>query len=64
VTLVIGGATSDVGEKPVDLAERAAALATEGRSTAEIASLLAKESGLPRRQVYRLLLDTRNCAKM
>ena len=65
VTLVIGGATTaDAAEQPVDLAERAAALATEGHSTSEIASLLSQESGLPRRQLYRLLLDARNCAKM
>jgi 16S rRNA (cytidine1402-2'-O)-methyltransferase len=65
ITVVIGGAdTSNVGEAPHDLAERAVALASKGHSTTEIAAMLAHETGLPRRQVYRLLLDARNCAKM
>lgn len=57
ITLLIGGATEE-RTRPYDVQARVAELRLEGRSNAEMAGLIARESGLPRREVYRLLLGS------
>jgi 16S rRNA (cytidine1402-2'-O)-methyltransferase len=56
VTIVVGGATlareAPRAGAPVDVDERIAALAAEGRGAREIAALLVRETGLPRRVLY------------
>lgn len=62
ITLVIGGATST--SVAVDLERRVAEISQAGLSTRDAVSTLAAETGLPRRQIYQLLLDARKYAKM
>jgi 16S rRNA (cytidine1402-2'-O)-methyltransferase len=64
ITLVIAGASEEASGAAVDLEARIAALRGEGLAAGEIASRLARETGAPRRQVYRLLLEGPGCAKM
>jgi 16S rRNA (cytidine1402-2'-O)-methyltransferase len=64
ITLVIAGASEEASDAAVDLEARIAALRGEGLAAGEIASRLARETGAPRRQVYRLLLEGPGCAKM
>ncbi len=64
ITLVVGGWTA---EKPASLdavEARVASLVAEGRPPGEIASAVARETGRSRREIYRLLLGARKCAKM
>jgi 16S rRNA (cytidine1402-2'-O)-methyltransferase len=62
VTLVLEGGVPAATE--VDLDSRVAALAAVGGSLVEAAAKLAGETGLRRREAYRLLLGVRNCAKI
>jgi 16S rRNA (cytidine1402-2'-O)-methyltransferase len=62
ITLAIEGGAAPTRE--LDVATRAATLAAEGNSLAETAAKLAVETGLRRREAYRLLLGLRNCVKM
>lgn len=62
VTLVIAGAKPAPLE--VNVAERAQELVGAGMSTRDVATILSQETGLPRRQIYQLLIDARKCAKM
>lgn len=57
ITLLIGGASGD-RPRAYDVEARIAELRAEGRSNAEVAGLIARESQLPRREVYRLLLGS------
>jgi 16S rRNA (cytidine1402-2'-O)-methyltransferase len=63
ITLVVEGVT-DLSLAPADLNTRAAALAAEGGSLAEAAARLAAETGIRRREAYRLLLGLRDCANI
>ncbi len=60
VTIVVAGATADGAHEgaraqaPVDLEARIAELAAAGHSTRDIATRLARETGLPRRHLYGL----------
>jgi 16S rRNA (cytidine1402-2'-O)-methyltransferase len=58
ITLLLAGATEDRAPKPYDIAARIDELRREGRSNAEIAGQVARESGRPRREIYRLLLGS------
>lgn len=62
VTLVIGGELT--AETPVDVTDRINELLGEGRSASEVATMVAAEAGVPRRQVYRLLLGLKNYVKI
>jgi 16S rRNA (cytidine1402-2'-O)-methyltransferase len=62
MTLLVGGGTSPVRE--IDANTRAAELIASNQPIADAAGQLARETGLTRRDAYRLLLDARNCAKM
>jgi 16S rRNA (cytidine1402-2'-O)-methyltransferase len=62
MTLLVSGGTSPVRE--IDANERAAELIASNQPIANAAGKLARETGLTRRDAYRLLLDARNCAKM
>lgn len=61
LTLVIGGAPE---AEPADLSRELQRLIAEGLSNRDIVARLVAETGLPRRQIYQLLLDARKCAKM
>jgi 16S rRNA (cytidine1402-2'-O)-methyltransferase len=62
VTLLIG--SSPAVAPSIDLTERIRELLSEGRSAADVATTVAAEAGVPRRQVYRLLLGLKNYAKI
>ncbi len=62
ITLVVGGAPSNA--LSLDLGQRLAELSQSGLSTRDAVATLTRETGLPRRQVYRLLLGARKYAKM
>jgi 16S rRNA (cytidine1402-2'-O)-methyltransferase len=62
LTLTIAGGSPR--QKDVDAAKRASELIGKGQPIADAAAALARETGLPRREAYRLLLDARSCAKM
>ncbi len=65
ITLLIGGAAPGPSQLAADaLAARVQDLVDAGRSTREIVEQLSREPGASRREVYRLLLEVRNCAKM
>jgi 16S rRNA (cytidine1402-2'-O)-methyltransferase len=65
ITLLIGGAApGPVPRAAGALAARAHELVDAGYSTREIVELLSRKPGVSRREVYRLLLEIRNCAKM
>jgi 16S rRNA (cytidine1402-2'-O)-methyltransferase len=63
VTLVVGGASEEAGEggEPCDeeIRVRARALLASGLSARDAADALASETGRPRRETYRLVLDLR-----
>ena len=61
VTLVIEGG---IDERPADLATRLRELIDSGLSNRDVVATLAVETGVSRRQIYRLLLDARKCVKM
>ena len=62
VTLVISGASTF--RAPGDLSGRVRELLAEGLAAAEISTIVAGEAGVPRRQVYRLLLGLKNYVKI
>ncbi len=65
ITLLIGGAAPGPSQlAAAALAARVQDLVDAGRSTREIVEQLSREPGASRREVYRLLLEVRNCAKM
>ncbi|HEY8884494.1 MAG TPA: 16S rRNA (cytidine(1402)-2'-O)-methyltransferase [Chloroflexota bacterium] len=65
ITLLIGGAAPGPSQLAADaLAARVQDLVDAGRSTREIVEQLSREPGASRREVYRLLLEVRNCAKI
>lgn len=59
ITLLVGGATGELGAsaQPEDLRARAQALLSQGMSARDAADALASESGQPRRETYRLVLE-------
>jgi 16S rRNA (cytidine1402-2'-O)-methyltransferase len=63
VTLVVGGASEDArqgdGQCDEDIRARARALLASGLSARDAADALASETGRPRRETYRLVLDLR-----
>lgn len=61
VTLVIGGAPA---REAIDISREIQRLIDQGLSNRDIVARLVAETGLPRRQVYQLLLDARKYAKM
>jgi 16S rRNA (cytidine1402-2'-O)-methyltransferase len=63
ITLVIEGTTASP-TATLEVSARAAALAATGGSLAEAAAQLAAETGVRRREAYRLLLALRDCANM
>lgn len=56
ITLLIGGMSEPAPPTEIDVETRIDELRREGRSSAEIAGQIARETGRPRRAVYRLLL--------
>ncbi len=62
ITLVLSGARES--EQVVDVTGRVAELAKTAQPTAQAAAELARQTGISRREAYRLLLGARNCAKM
>lgn len=54
VTLVVGGATAETTEPPVDLEAEVRSRLDRGQSPKEIAAALTLETGKPRRQIYQL----------
>ena len=63
VTLVVGGASEDTregdGQCDEEMRARARALLASGLSARDAADALASETGRPRRETYRLVLDLR-----
>jgi 16S rRNA (cytidine1402-2'-O)-methyltransferase len=59
ITLLVGGATGGLAAsaQPEDLRARARALLAQGMSARDAADALASESGQPRRETYRLVLE-------
>jgi 16S rRNA (cytidine1402-2'-O)-methyltransferase len=59
ITLLVGGATGELAAsaQPEDLRARARALLAQGMSARDAADALASESGQPRRETYRLVLE-------
>ena len=62
ITVVFAGGAP--AERMIDVAARVAEVASEERHLGDAASALARETGVSRREAYRLLLGARNCAKM
>jgi hypothetical protein len=63
VTLVVGGAAAQKregdGQSDEEVRVRARALLASGLSARDAADALASETGRPRRETYRLVLDLR-----
>jgi 16S rRNA (cytidine1402-2'-O)-methyltransferase len=64
VTVIIAGATEQKRASQVDLTARVRELIEAGVSNRDIVSTVSEETGIPRRQIYQLLLGLRKCAKM
>jgi 16S rRNA (cytidine1402-2'-O)-methyltransferase len=62
LTLAIAGGSP--AQNDVGAARRASELIRTDQPIADAAAMLARETGIPRREAYRLLLGARNCAKM
>ncbi len=60
-TLLVEGVAE---EEPIDLAARVREMINAGLSDRDVVAALSAETGASRREVYRLLLDARKCAKM
>jgi 16S rRNA (cytidine1402-2'-O)-methyltransferase len=60
ITIVVEGAPAQIAPRVDDLDDAIRARVAEGRPVSEIAAALAKESGLPRREVYARVLALRD----